>query len=242
MLSPHFDDVPLSLGQSLRDGALAACSVRVRVLFGRTNWTTWVHPSPSRARWVSAWRSLEELVASWRFGYRFSVAGWSEVVLRTGVLDPERLLDADLDLSDEPLVADVARWLERVLTDPVRGEPPQLCLAPAGLGGHVDHRITARAAATLLASSPVPIAFYEDRPYAAYLSEQERAAQLGALDADLVPIDVSGPILRSTQLRARQCYPSQMDPFFEDAMSRDLGADSVERIWMLPESVPAWLR
>ena len=67
IVSPHFDDVPLSLGQSLRDGALSRCDVRVRVAFGRTNWTNWVHPTASRATPIGWWRRLEESVAARRF-------------------------------------------------------------------------------------------------------------------------------------------------------------------------------
>ena len=73
VVSPHFDDAPLSLGQSLLDGALASCDVHVHVVFGRTNWTRWVHPTPGRAPLVSAWRRGEELLSSRVFGYRLSV-------------------------------------------------------------------------------------------------------------------------------------------------------------------------
>ncbi|MCZ7629358.1 MAG: hypothetical protein M5U19_09945 [Microthrixaceae bacterium] len=65
VVSPHFDDVPLSLGQSLTDGELSrARRVRVRVVFGRTNWTTRLHPTRGRAPVVSAWRRVEELLAA----------------------------------------------------------------------------------------------------------------------------------------------------------------------------------
>jgi LmbE family N-acetylglucosaminyl deacetylase len=240
VLSPHFDDVPLSLGQSLRDGALRGCQVRVRVVFGRTNWTTWIHPTPARSAVVSWWRTLEEAVAARRFGYRFSVAGWEEAVLRTGDLDPAQLLDPSRDLSAEPLVAEVGRWLQRVLGAPVDGRRPDLLLAPAGLGGHVDHRIVAAAAAGLASTVEVPIGHYEDRPYAAYLDADERDRQLGALGADLERRAVSGPITRSTQLRARQCYPSQMDRYFRAAMELDREGHATEAVWFRRGTVPDW--
>ena len=132
IVSPHFDDVPLSLGQSLRDGALSRCDVLVRVAFGRTNWTNWVHPTASRATPIGWWRRLEESVAARRFGYRWTAAGWEEALLRWGTLDHERLLDVHADLSADPLVAELASWL-RAVAEPVGPDAPELLLVPAEL-------------------------------------------------------------------------------------------------------------
>ncbi len=242
VVSPHFDDAPLSLGQSLRDGALASCDVDVRVAFGRTNWTSWVHPTPGRAPLVGTWRRMEETAASVLFGYRWRAAGWDEVILRhaedgEGALAPEAILDPQRDLSDEPLVHEVAEWLELV----TRAATPDLLLVCAGFGGHVDHRIVATAAAGLVGSLGVPLGFYEDRPYISHLDAAQRDAQLASLGVELEPVDVSGPVTRSTQMRARRCYPSQMAPYFEDAMDLDRAVDACERVWFPVGSAPEWL-
>ena len=52
VLSPHYDDAPLSLGQSMLDGALSEHRVTVGVVFSRSNWTIWFHPT--RRRWPLA--------------------------------------------------------------------------------------------------------------------------------------------------------------------------------------------
>lgn len=246
VVSPHFDDVPLSLGQSLRDGALSRCRVDVRVAFGRTNWTSWIHPTPGRAPIVSAWRRAEETAASIVFGYRWTAAGWDEVILRHGadddaqMLGPESILDPSADLSSESLVDDVARWLELVAA-PTSSSAPDLLLVCAGLGGHVDHRIVARAAAGLVGELGCPVGFYEDRPYVSHLDTSQRDEQLGDLGLVLEPVDVSGPVSRSTQMRARRCYPSQMAPFFEEAMDLDRATDARERVWFPTGTAPTWL-
>jgi hypothetical protein len=246
IVSPHFDDVPLSLGQSLRDGALSRCDVRVRIVFGRSNWTTWFHPAPSRATPVSWWRRAEETVAARAFGYRWSAADWQEALLRWGTPAGDRLLDAGADLSDEPLVAEVAEWLRRLATP--RGEPvPDLLLVPAGLGGHVDHRIVALAAASLAGGAGsdggqgAPLGFYEDRPYVAHLDPEAVTAQLAALGLELEARAVSGPVSAATQRRVRRCYPSQIDEYFVEAMERDLAAGAVEQVWFPAGTVPPWL-
>ncbi|CAN5564065.1 hypothetical protein BH10ACT3_BH10ACT3_12610 [soil metagenome] len=240
VVSPHFDDVPLSLGQSLRDGALSSCRVRVRVAFGRSNWTSWVHPTPERARYVSLWRRGEETAASLVFGYRWTAAGWQEVLLREGEEFSDSLLDRSIDLSSEPLVDELASWLRAVVDPGVPGGQPELLLVAAGLGGHVDHRILALAAASLVGDVDVPIGFYEDRPYAAYLDDADRAEQLAPLGLDLRAVDVSGPMSRSTQMWARRCYPSQMAPFFEEAMDLDRVDTARERVWFPVGLRPDW--
>ena len=243
VVSPHFDDVPLSLGQSLRDGVLSTCRVDVRVAFGRTNWTSWVHPTPGRARAVGAWRRAEETAASVMFRYRWTAAGWDEVILRqaaSGLLGPEAILDPSADLSAEPLVAEVAEWLTLV-AGPANGSAPDLLLVCAGLGGHVDHRIVATAAVGLVGTLACPVGFYEDRPYVSHLDADQRDEQLAALGLELQPVDVSGAVSRSTQMRARRCYPSQMAPFFEEAMDRDRAVDACERVWFPAGTAPTWL-
>jgi LmbE family N-acetylglucosaminyl deacetylase len=239
IVSPHYDDVPLSLGQSLSDGALAATDVRVRVAFGRSNWTNWVHPTRSRATPISWWRRIEETVAARSFGYRWTSAGWEEALLRWGTAGGDRLLDETADLSDEPLVPELAAWLQDVAAGG-GGDRPELVLVPSGLGGHADHRIVALAAARVAPELPVPVGFYEDRPYVAYLDHDAIEAQLAPLRLDLEVRAVSGPVTAATQRRMRRCYPSQIDRFFVEAMEHDLSAGAVERVWFPVGTAPAW--
>jgi LmbE family N-acetylglucosaminyl deacetylase len=239
VVSPHFDDVPLSLGQSLTDGALRGCRVQVRVAFGRTNWTRWMHPTPGRAPVVGIWRRAEETVAAVRFGYRWRTGGWAESLLRTGDLDPASFLDPNRDLSGDPLVDELARWLGGLLA-PVRGPRPELLLVPAGLGGHVDHRLVALAGAAVDGSASTPVGFYEDRPYAAYLDDEQLRAQLAPVGEGAEAVWISGPIAESTQRRVRRSYPSQIDEYFEQAMQRDRQAGARERVWFARARRPDW--
>lgn len=227
VVSPHFDDVPLSLGQSLLTGALAeATAVRVKVVFGRTNWSVKLYPTRRRAPLVTGWRRAEEALAARRFGYRVDVAPLEEVILRTGSTDPESFR-GEADPRDDALFEPVLRRLRQW-----REEGDELWV-PAGLGGHLDHRIVAMAAARVVADGDgsVPIAFYEDRPYASFLDGAEIAGQLGALGLRLESVDVSGPIDPSTQAAVRRCYRSQMDDYFSAAQQRDLDEGRPERIW-----------
>ena len=239
VVSPHFDDVPLSLGQSLTDGALRSCRVQVRVAFGRTNWTRWVHPTPRRAPLVGLWRRAEEAAAALRFGYRWRTGSWQESLLRTGELDPAIFLDARRDLSGDPLIDELASWLAELVAPP-RGPRPELLLVPAGLGGHVDHRLLALAGVAVSASTATLVGFYEDRPYVAYLDDAELHEQLSFLGGDPEPVHVSGPISAETQRRVRRCYPSQIDDYFEESMARDRRSGARERVWFPAGTRPDW--
>jgi len=226
VVSPHYDDVPLSMGQSLLDGALSnAASVAVRVVFGRTNWSVPVHPTARRAPAVTAWRRVEEAVAAARFGYRARAEPLEEVILRTGSLDADSFRDGR-DLGEDPLVDRVAAllWGWRTEADAM--------WLPAGLGRHVDHRIVALAGARLVSGGVDGIAFYEDRPYTAYLDEGEVEAQLAELGVGMEPVDVSGPITEVPQRWVRWIYRSQMDPYFLEAQRLDRAHGDCERVWV----------
>lgn len=223
VLSPHFDDAPLSLGQSMLDGDLSGDQVTVGVVFGRTNWQRWFHPTRRRAPLVRVIRRAEEALAARRFGYAVCTAGLEEVILRTGSSDSATYLDPSLplprDLVDEVALA-IAGWV--VQADRV--------FAPLGLGGHVDHRIVREAA--IRAVPEERLSLYEDRPYACYLDAAEVAAVAAEVDPRLEPRPVSGAIGEAKV--GRLWYPSQFDQYFTDAMQRDTDAGRPERAWSVP--------
>ena len=240
MLSPHFDDVPLSLGQSLRTGVLRSADVRVRVVFGHTNWTTWVHPSPERAAAISWWRTAEEELAARTFGYRVTRARWEEALLRRGLANAGDLLSGELGADDEALLTEIRRWLLRVIVAQGR-DRPDLVLAPAGLGGHVDHVILATAAAQVCGTVPTPVGFYEDRPYVSHLPDEVVTSHLEALVPGLERRSMSPPITVGTQRLAHICYPSQMTPYFSEAMDADRATGADEGAWFPLGTAPDWL-
>lgn len=238
VLSPHYDDVPLSLGHSLTDGALSRCEVRSLVVFSRSNWTRWFEPTPRRAWLATAVRRREEARAARRFGYRWSAAGFAEALLR-GDVDPTTLLDRTNDMVGHPLTAEVAAAVaaeaRRVGADAV--------LAPLGLEGHVDHLTVTAAALHPDLPPSLPVAFYEDRPYAGHLDGAGIAAQAARVGDDLEVVAVSGPVTREGRRRVMDCYPSQEDPYFDAGLAGDLSRGASERIWFRRgTALPAALR
>jgi len=240
LLSPHFDDVPLSLGQSLTDGHLRGHDVTVVVVFSRTNWTQWFHPALDTPRILaaSAWRRGEEAVAGRRFRYRVRTLGLPEWMLRTGRSDLEGLLDPSVDVTSDPTVEvvldAVGRWV-------AASDAVAVC---AAVGHHVDHQVVREVGARLAGRADVDVAFYEDRPYAAIVPPDDLTATGDRLAVRLArPVDrvaVSGPVTPELHRRLRRTYPSQIDELFTTAMAADATAGAVERVWVPAQGHGFW--
>ncbi len=226
VVSPHFDDAPLSLGQSLIDGELRAHRVTVGIVFGRTNWLRFLHPTRRRAPIAGAIRRSEEQWASARFHYRVRVAKLEEVVLRLGTIDTGIYLDPTFDAAAAPelpaAIAAIEPWAREA----------DRVMVPLGMGGHLDHLLCAEAGRVLARDQGTAVSFYEDRPYASFCSDEEIALRAAAIDPSLQPVDVSGPI--SLEKRRRLFYPSQIDANFERAMQLDTDDGRRERVWVDP--------
>ena len=228
VVSPHFDDAPLSLGQSLMDGELSGRPVLVVVVFSSSNWTIWFHPTPSRARVVSWVRRAEEAVAARRFGYRVRTLGFPELTLRAGATDAATMFDPALDVGAEPLVPAVCDALLGVL------EPEDEVWFPAGMGDHVDHRIVAEVGRRVRDAGRDGVGFYEDRPYVTNLDDAARAVVIERVGTGLEPREVSGPVTDALHRRLRSTYRSQIHDVFDEAMAADLAASACERVWASP--------
>ena len=227
VVSPHYDDAPLSLGQSLRDGELSHHRITVGVVFGRSNWTRWFHPKRSRTLAVSAIRLAEETVNAVRFRYRVRLGQLEEAVLRTGDMNTEAFLDPAFDVSGDPSFEAIVDQLERWSDD------VDQVISPLGIGDHIDHQLVA-AAARRLADRGVAVAFYEDRPYAVLLDEEALAAAAAKVDPRLVRRPVSGPM--NSEKHGRIWYPSQFDDFFLEAIALDQDNQRREHVWVLPDA------
>lgn len=232
VVSPHYDDAPLSLGQSMLDGELSRHTVTVGVVFGRSNYTRYFRPTRRRWPLASGIRLAEELRNARRFGYRLRLARLPEVILRTGSGDSSTFLSPDIDVSSDgalsPVIGLLRRWSTRY--DQV--------VVPMGVGDHLDHRLVAEAGRRLSAESPGTISFYEDRPYASWISDDEiePVARRVATDPSrpLERRDMSGPTTATKQTTI--WYPSQFHPSFIDAMAGDIAGARREHVWTPPTS------
>ena len=156
----------------------------------------------------------------------------------------------DLNLKDAPLRLHVA--VNEVIGRPVNPEDkamtklpkavaalaPDAVVLPLALGGHVDH-VTARMAMTQAdgAAATMPVAFYEDLPYAAWPGvADEIAGAAQGLDAALKPVFVTEDEQTDAAIKRKRrlalCYDSQIaDEVAEQIAAFSAGYGGRERLW-----------
>jgi hypothetical protein len=222
VISPHYDDAPLSLGQSMLDGELSHHEVTVAIVFGRSNFTRWFTPTERRAPLATGIRRFEEFVNSRRFGYSTRIARHDESILRLKKSRAEDFLDIEIDPRSDPafetVMGDMRQWANKA----------DAVVVPLSVGDHIDHRVTTTVGADLL-SEGVPVTFYEDRPYVNFSESPELEGLAASYATDLAPRPVSGPITKKKY--EMTWYPSQLSQLFSDANTVDVTEGRVERLW-----------
>lgn len=219
VVSPHRDDAAFSLGLSIEHWLAAKQTVQVLNCFTQSDYAPYsdaesLHPN-DRTSFVSAIRKRED-------------AAWNKLL-------GGRLQFTDLDLLDAPLR--LACPIVEALSLPIRagdravarvagavaklaraGAPERLAFVlPLAVGAHIDHRVVQQAGLEALAGSPLPVAFYEDLPYAARPGGvEEIGSRVEATALAVQPAFASGeqPVpersLGSKRCMA-ECYDSQID-------------------------------
>ncbi len=263
VVSPHRDDAAFSLGLSIERWLAAGHRVHVLNCFTQSDYAPYsdaasLHEN-DRVSFVSAVRKRED-------------AAWNKLLggrLQFNDLD---LLDAPLRLRcalDEVLTVEIRpgdRAQVRVVgaiaklaraAAPVVAAAPGVAAAasasafvlPLAVGGHIDHRIVRQAGIEALAASPLPLAFYEDLPYAARPEAANGIAQCAEaagllLGSTLLSAACTSGLgseiaaARARKLRVAECYDSQIDSEVADQIAAFCESYAGrERVW----ATPAWL-
>ncbi len=219
-LSPHYDDIPLSAGATVRLLADRGLAPETLVVFGS---------EPDRALPLSAFaeamhggwglsaneviasRQAEEAAAATVLGAETRVLPFRDAIYRGDFYLSNDDLFGSPAAEEASLPAAIAASLE--LAD--APNTATRIYAPLGVGKHVDHQI-AHLAAQELAGQGWDVWLYEDIPY---------ALKPTALDARLAEIRASTPLdpvalipARSTwdeKIDAILHYPSQLETVFQ---------------------------
>lgn len=222
-LSPHLDDVALSCGGQIAQATRGGVAVDIVTVFagdepgpGEPNASALVEKiydlwqlAPGE---VMATRRLEDLAACRSLAARALHWELQEAIHRRSPLDGEALyptlerLFGAIAAPEEGRIADLA---QRFAALPGAGEAARI-VAPAGVGGHVDHRLVRAAAERAFGPA---LLYYEEFPYIVWkLWALRRAGVCGrdwtALRQPLAPADVAA------RIAAIACYASQVTPLF----------------------------
>ncbi len=219
VVSPHRDDAAFSLGLAIDQWLSAGHKVTVLNCFTQSDYAPFSDVSSLHANdktsFVTAVRRREDVAWTKRAG----------TALQLNDLD---LLDAPLRLAcavDDVLTLEIRpgdRAVARIagaLAKMARGVPAGHCAfaVPLAAGGHIDHRVARQAALDALTDPAVPLAFYEDLPYAARPGAAEMLGPLAEqLQRELEPcFPLAKPLQAEEAIRRKsklaECYDSQID-------------------------------
>ena len=257
-LSPHYDDIPLSAGATVRLLADHGLAPQTLIVFGS---------EPDRARPLSAFaeamhavwglsaneviasRQAEEAAAAAVLGAQTRVLPFRDAIYRGDYYLSNDDLFGTPAVEEGPLPAEIAASLAL----PSSPDATTRIYAPLGVGKHVDHQIV-HLAAHELAGRGWDVWFYEDIPY---------ALKPMALDARLAEIRATSQLDPVARIPARRAwdqkidailrYPSQLETVFQqyvgvgttrEEISQALSAyaaragdgTEAERFWRLSEA------
>ncbi len=226
LLSPHADDVALSLGGLLQLDLIPRPITLVTV-FGRSGF--------SRDEGFSAdWR------ANTRRRRQEDLAYAESLGLKLEYLE---LAEAGLRPRARPLFTS-GRWLRapleltRILERQVAAAAPGSVWIPLGLGGHRDHLLVEKAATRIARARKLDRLYYEDLPYAAAVSERRIRRRAASISRSLRPISVNiGPVL-DRKIESLRLYESQICEQYLRAIHEHHGRWEtnrlIERLWRSP--------
>lgn len=220
VVSPHRGDAALALGLAIEAWLAEGHAVEVVSCFTRSEFAPYsdagsLHAN-DRMSFVTAVRKRED--EAWQKQYGVAKLTLTDLNLKDAPIrlhcGLEKVFGRPADVS-EKVVSKIRRALEMSKAGAL--------VLPLGLSGHVDH-VSARDAAMPAETSTMPMAFYEELPYAARAEgegafESARSQLPLTLQTELQPVfasapDEAGDSIEEAVRRKRRvawCYDSQID-------------------------------
>lgn len=257
-LSPHYDDISLSVGATVRQLANQGRCPETVIIFGSepdpdqplSHFAEFLHNAWGfTASDVIARRQSEEAAASLRLGATMCLLPFRDAIYR----GHNYLSDEDIFGDPAGADSDTPQRIAAALDLPASPDPSVRIYAPLGVGRHVDHQI-AFLAGVNLARKGWNVWFYEDIPYSLPAGRFDaRMAELREQYALEPVLSVPAAETWEAKLEAILCYPSQLETVFRnyvgvgttrreisDALaayaSRDHEGSVSERFWKLDDA------
>ena len=202
VLSPHADDVALSLGGSLHQEVFRR-PITLATLFGRSNY--------ARERFSPDWRGVtdarrgEDEAFAAALNARLWYFELDEATLRPLEGGEDRIFARN---ADGPIA--VPAPLPPALRQLLAGVQPETLLIPLGLGCHRDHLLTQREGTAIGRKTTATLVYYEDLPYAARLSNRRIREHARGLDPAMRPTRIDIRPTLNEKLRSVSLYRTQM--------------------------------
>jgi hypothetical protein len=193
ILSPHYDDAAFSLTISLSRWSELPMQLTVANFFTQTEYAP--HALSTHTSPVSAIRKREDRLALRLIDRRIRIEslGFIDAPLRFGI-SPEAVSRPHIAALRQP--AEIDSMTERIHKYFMTG----VVLSPLGLGDHVDHLAVKQAA--VASSTPYRLGFYEDLPYASWISKSALCLRLREVERSI------RIMLRPAIIRSRNFTPA----------------------------------
>jgi LmbE family N-acetylglucosaminyl deacetylase len=256
-LSPHLDDAVLSCGGAIHRHKTAGKEVQVVTIFAGEPQGEGI--SPFAALQHSYWgnppqpmplRRAEDAAALSLLASQMQHLDYLDAIYRAApdgawLYAQEQALWQGVHAAD-PMARGGMDNLAGRLADLIPSDDRTLVCAPLGVGRHVDHEITHRAARRLLGKG-YRVAFYEDCPYAERAGALESALIATGAEgwrSEAIPLDAAD---LTAKVAALSYYRSQLPVLFGGAeampgrvwtfaATRAPSVCLAERIWWPPET------
>lgn len=219
VVSPHPDDAAFSVGATLGRLTQGGAGVTIVSCCTTSNWAPNL-PRGLCSTDIRAVRVIEDRAFAEAIGATIVDLGHGDSSCRGYSDDNECQHRRVGDSIVEDIRRDLALIIERV--------SPDVVLAPAGIGAHIDHMATREAVLDLVGADS--LAWYEDLPYAAALAPPVVAA---ALDQILGPAHVRVDLVVDPAVKRGliEHYGSQVRHEERSALLQVKTGPLCERIW-----------
>ncbi len=235
VLSPHRDDAAFSLCLALSRWSERNVEITVVNFFTASSYAP--HSAATGSSAISLVREREDrdALASIHPAIRIDSFGLLDAPLRLGISAAAICAPDNINLQPEAEISALALLIRPYLAQ-------GLVFAPLALGSHIDHNAVRRAATSL--SQTERLGFYEDLPYATWISDDELKARVEDIER------ATGLTLEPTVITANEAveskssvvsrYASQITAAEAEAIAGySLRYGGGERIWT-PKAGKLW--
>lgn len=233
LVSPHSDDIAYSIGGALLQDYFYKPVLMVTIFtksnFTRSNFPLCVKLDNSEI--ISKMRHLEDVQFTTKNDMGFLSFPFPEAPMR-GMSRQEMFSKIIPD--SYAIFSDVYNALSGL----IRTHACDLIVSPMGLGNHIDHVMVSNICNRIAQENNKKIVFYEDLPYASFLTSKKIKTRANAISPDLKPfkVDISG--VYKNKVKNLDLYKTQIRPDFRARIKFHALRLSIENEGLLKQIQP----
>ncbi len=201
LVSPHPDDIAISIGGALLQDFFMKPIMMVTI-FTKSNYSPKI--KTNNIEMSSKIRQLEDIEFISKVKIDYLHFEFSEPPLRG--YSHDGMFKCNEPESD-PLYEEIYNSLSKL----IRSYPFELIVSPIGLGNHIDHIMTCDICFKIARENNIKIIFYEELPYASFLSFKQIKIKANSISQYLQPIKIDITSKFNEKINNIKIYKSQLD-------------------------------